>query len=114
MGRPRGSDNKEKCFRSVLRKVLLENKAHELREVAKALVAQAKKPDLHAIDRIADRLDGKVQAAAGGANNPLPAPIGRIENVLIDPQRPEGEQGEILDPGDGRAGAHAPRVCTAR
>ena len=114
MGRPRGSDNKEKCFRSVLRKVLLENKAHELREVAKALVAQAKKPDLHAIDRIADRLDGKVQAAAGGANNPLPAPIGRIENVLIDPQRPEGEQEEILDPEDASADGLRPPVSRGK
>ena len=97
MGRPRGSYNKEKCFQSVLRKVLLKNKAEELHKVVGALVTQAKKPDLQAIDRIADRLDGKVQAAAEGANNTLPGPIGRIENVLVNPQRPEGEQEEILD-----------------
>src|ERR1700730_16999324 len=110
MGRPRGSYNKERCFRSVLRKMLLENKAKELHEVVKALVTQAKKPDLQAIDRIADRLDGKIQAAAEGANNPLPGPIGRIENVLIDPQRPEGEQEEILDPEDASADGLRPPV----
>src|SRR3984893_6413582 len=110
MGRPRGSDNKEKCFRSVLRKVLLENKAHELREVAKALVAQAKKPDLHAIDRIADRLDGKVQLRPGGAKNPLPPPKARIKIFPYNPQRPEGEQEEILDPEDASADGLRPPV----
>jgi hypothetical protein len=114
MGRPRGSYNKEKCFRSVLRKVLLENKAKELHEVVKALVTQAKKPDLQAIDRIADRLDGKIQAAAEGANNPLPGPIGRIENVLINPQHPEGEQEEILDPEDTSADGVRPAVSRGK
>ena len=112
MGRPRGYYNKEKCFRSVLRKVLLENKAMELREVVKALVTQAKKPDLQAIDRIADRLDGKIQAGAENAN-PLP-PIGRIENVLIDPQRLEGEQEEILDLEDTSADGVRPAVSRGK
>jgi hypothetical protein len=114
MGRPRDSYNKEKSFRSVLRKVLLKNNAHELHEVAMALVAQAKKPNLQAIDRIADRLDGKVQAAVEGANNPLQRPIGRIENVLIYPQRPEGKREGMLDPEDASADGLRPPVSRGK
>src|ERR1700719_3367843 len=97
MGRLRGSYNKEKPFKSALRVRLFDKQAQELREIVKALVALAIKGDLQAIEKIADRLDGKVAATAGDADGPEVEPIDRIEYAIVDPKRPEAEGVQLVN-----------------
>ena len=61
MARPAGSENKDKPFKAALQMEI--NAAGEnhkkLRQIARALIETACKGDLHAIQQVADRLDGR-------------------------------------------------------
>src|SRR4051794_21501702 len=61
MGRPRGSENKDKPFRKALRiEIAAAGEDHKaLRLVARALISKAQEGDVQAIKEVADRLDGK-------------------------------------------------------
>ena len=80
MGRPLGSPNRDKPFRDALRIEIAALQADDdrrgLRRLARALIERAAKGDVAAIREVADRLDGKVPQAIGGAGD-LP-PIGVI------------------------------------
>jgi hypothetical protein len=97
MGRPRGSYNKEKPFKSALRVRLFDKDAKELGDIVTALIGLATKGDLQAIEKIADRLDGKVAPAAADADGPEVEPIDRIEYAVVDPKRPEGERVQVVN-----------------
>jgi hypothetical protein len=73
MGRPIGSQNKDKPFRDALRAAIADTDGEfkKLRKVADALVFKANQGDVAAIREIADRLDGKVpQAIVGDDEHP--------------------------------------------
>lgn len=61
MGRPAGSQNKDKPFRDALRLEIkeAENSPRALRQIASKLIDMAATGDLQAIKEIGDRLDGK-------------------------------------------------------
>ena len=61
-GRPLGSENKDKPFRDMLRRLVAEagTDRDALRDVGIALIAKARSGDIPAIKEFADRLDGKV------------------------------------------------------
>jgi hypothetical protein len=70
MGRPAGSENKDKPFREALRmEIAAAGEDHKaLRSVARALLDKGRDGDVPAIKEIADRLDGKVPQAVGTPN----------------------------------------------
>lgn len=70
MGRPNGSENKDKPFREALRmEIANAGEDHKaLRRVASALIDKAASGDVPAIREIADRLDGKVPQGHEGAD----------------------------------------------
>ena len=87
-GRPKGSENKDKPFRTALRMEIAasENDLPELRRIAKALIAKAADGDVQAIREIADRLDGKVpQAVVGDEEHPA-IRLEEIRRVIVDPR----------------------------
>lgn len=61
MGRPAGSENKDKPFRDALRMEIraAENSPRALRQIANKLIDMAASGDMQAIKEIGDRLDGK-------------------------------------------------------
>jgi hypothetical protein len=59
MGRPIGSQNRQKPFADALRVALLSGGGRRLRVIAERLAEKAEQGDLQAIQQIADRLDGK-------------------------------------------------------
>lgn len=74
MGRPAGSQNKDKPFRDALRMEIAaagdDRKA--LRLVAQALISKAMMGDVQAIKEVGDRLDGKVaQTVSGDEESPF-------------------------------------------
>jgi len=75
MGRPKGSENKDKPFRGALYLEIAATggKHKELRKVARALLGKAADGDVSAIKEVADRLDGKVAQAVVGdsAHDPI-------------------------------------------
>lgn len=78
MGRPAGSENKDKPFKEALRKAIADagDDRPRLRNVANALLDKAESGDVQAIREIADRLDGKVpQGIEGGEGGPLTVKI---------------------------------------
>jgi hypothetical protein len=58
MGRPIGSLNREKPFRTALQ-VALRARPHSLRRIADRLLDKGEEGDLQSIREIADRLDGR-------------------------------------------------------
>lgn len=78
MGRPAGSENKDKPFRDALRKAIADagDDRPRLRNVANALLDKAEGGDVQAIKEIGDRLDGKVpQGHDGGDGGPITVKI---------------------------------------
>lgn len=75
MGRPAGSENKDKPFREALRMALADaGKDHKaLRAIASALIVKASGGDVQAIKEIGDRLDGKPAQAIIGGDDTDPA-----------------------------------------
>ena len=68
MGRPLGSQNKDKPFRDALRQAIIDasnapNPRRRLYNVAEALLTKAEDGDVAAVREVADRLDGKVPQA---------------------------------------------------
>ncbi len=60
----------------------------KLRAVAEALVDKALTGDVHAINTIADRLDGKVpQAHVGSDDHPGIGIVTEFRRTLVNPQR---------------------------
>jgi hypothetical protein len=59
MGRPNGSQNRQKPFTDVLRVALLSGGGRRLRVIADKLVEKAEEGDLQAIREVIDRLDSK-------------------------------------------------------
>lgn len=97
MGRPRGSYNKDKPVASVLRLKLLGENRNKLHAIVDSWIEAAKNGDLQALERIADRIDGKVPSAAARADDVPLKLIGRVEHVIIDPKLPEGERDRLVD-----------------
>jgi hypothetical protein len=73
MGRPIGSQNREKPFTDVLRVALLSGGGRRLRIIAERLAEKAEQGDLQAIQQIADRLDGKPTQAIECGDAPVEA-----------------------------------------
>ncbi len=99
MGRPLGSQNKDKPYRDALRMVLaagdrgekLEYPPFSIRAIALATVTKALTGDTAAIREIGDRLDGKVPQAIVGDSEHDPIGIGLIERKIIDPRNSDAE-----------------------
>ena len=75
IGRPKGSQNKNKLYRDALTMELAEagDSLAEARKIAKVHIARCKAGDMQAIKEFADRLDGKVpQAVIGGDEDDAP------------------------------------------
>jgi hypothetical protein len=70
MGRPAGSENKDKPFKDALRKAIADagTERPRLRNIANALLDKAESGDVQAIKEIGDRLDGKVPQGHEGAD----------------------------------------------
>ena len=83
MSNPRGQQ-RDKPFRDALRMQIKaageDNKA--LRDIADALIAEAKTGDIQSIKEVADRLDGKVPQAIGGSDDLPP-----IQTEMTNEQR---------------------------
>lgn len=98
MGRPLGSQNKDKPYRDALRieAALLEkgedSPAHRgsLRWIARQQMLKAG-DDTSAAKEIADRLDGKVPQAVVGDDDSDPINVvHKIERVIVRPQHSDG------------------------
>jgi len=88
IGRPVGSESKERPFRDALRKRIAAAEANQdirrLDRIAAKLLAKAEAGDMLAIKEVADRLDGKPAQAtvvSGDSEAPL---VHRIERAIID------------------------------
>ena len=73
MGRPIGSVNRQKPFTDMLRVALLSGGGRRLRVIAEKLAEKAEQGDLPAIQRVADRLDGRPTQAIERGDLPLEA-----------------------------------------
>lgn len=70
MGRPIGSRNKEKPFRSAL-DIALKGRPQALRRMAERLIDGAEQGNLAAIREVADRVDGRPSRDIEYSNKPL-------------------------------------------
>jgi HPt (histidine-containing phosphotransfer) domain-containing protein len=59
VGRPPGSENKDKPFKDALRRALAQRDWKELDQIAHNLINAALEGDAFAIEQIANRLDGR-------------------------------------------------------
>ena len=94
MGRPAGSQNKDKPFRDALRLAIAEaaDNPRSLRKVAERLIDKAMEGDVQAIKEIGDRLDGKPAQAIVGDDEHDPVNIlHKIERVIVDPKNTDSE-----------------------
>ena len=71
MGRPIGSQNRQKPFTDALRVALLSGGGRRLRAIADKLAEKAEQGDLQAIQQIGDRLDGKPSQAIERGDVPV-------------------------------------------
>ena len=73
MGRPIGSQNRQKPFSDMLRVALLSGGGRRLRVIVDKLAEKAEQGDLQAIHQIGDRLDGKPSQVIERGDVPLEA-----------------------------------------
>ena len=90
MGRPIGSQNKDKPFRDALRQVLLEagESRVKLKHIALALLEKGGEGDVAAIKEIGDRLDGRVPQAIENGEG------GAFVLTWLAPSKADGEDGK--------------------
>lgn len=99
MGRPAGSQNKDKPFREALRMQLAEagNDLPALREVAKALISKASGGDVQAIREVADRLDGRPAQSIDVAGHLHSRPASELSDDELAAVMTAGERPQHID-----------------
>ena len=104
MGRPKGAENRDKPWRSAIRKAVHELRAADgddkkvkaLGLLADRLVTKGLEGDIAAIKEIGDRLDGK---AVQGVGLDVAVTVTAIERTIVDPVEPKlaGESPTLID-----------------
>ena len=100
MGRPLGSQNKDKPYRDALRleQIALANGEQiehpkgSLRSIAQArLLSAASSFGFQDAKEVADRLDGKVPQAIVGDDDHPPVQLEEVKRTIVDPRNPDSE-----------------------
>jgi hypothetical protein len=90
MGRPLGSQNKDKRFKAALVRYV-DADPKRLDEMAEKLWLKAMGGDVVAMKEVADRLDGKVAQPVGGSDDLPPVQIEEVIRTIVDPRDKDSE-----------------------
>ena len=90
MGRPAGSQNKDKRFKAALVRYADAN-PERLDKLAEKLWLTALEGDVPALREVADRLDGKVPQAIVGDDDYPPVQLEEVKRTIVDPRDSDGE-----------------------